>query len=123
MFHRDSKESVSHGSSKRIVVSLRVVVTTPDRCNSVSFLLSQPLDSQDEVKVFDYALPAISKWLVWEEKFVTWLSGWENDVWTVKDAKDADIEQELFFKEFELNFPLPNIKYEILSVLRSAYPQ
>jgi hypothetical protein len=60
---------------------------------------------------------------VWEQKFVTCLSGWENDVWTVKGAKAADIEQELFFKEFELNFPLPNIKYEILSVLRSTYKQ
>ncbi len=85
--------------------------------------LSQPLDSQGEVKVFYYFLSEISKWRTWEEKFVSWLLGWETDVslWTVRDTKADVIEEELFFKEFDRSFPLPTDKTQILQALRTSY--
>ena len=85
--------------------------------------LSQPQDSQGEVKVFDYELPPHSKWRAWEEKFVCWLSGWETDVslWTVKGTKAAGIEEELFYKEFARSFPHHTDQTQILFALRVAY--
>jgi hypothetical protein len=78
--------------------------------------------SQGEVKVFDYELPC-SKWRAWEEKFVSWLFGWETDVslWTVKNTKAAGIEKELFFKEFDRSFPHHTVKTKILGALRNEY--
>ena len=87
-------------------------------------LLSQPLDSQGNVNVFDYRLPEISKFRAWGERFVSWLSGWDTDEsnWTWKGAKGGGIEHEPFFKEFKEAFSEhPQTKSYLTDALRKAY--